>query len=1498
MYKRILSFVLALSLIPVFFVTTVNATDNATAQSVTEYDASIFGNNAEYLLEEHFSEAFLFQMDENNYRRPSGWDVDYRGGRITTSGYLLQLLDESTTEEISLKREILPVKSGTVTFETAVTFSSAANAEFSLILGDEESPMLHLLFTKQNVYNVTYRGNDALTGIKAHVPIYIKAEISMDNKNIKLYIDNTDTGANDYEGTLNFTNDTTEFKNIAFHTGKTSEIQTKLHYANVYRNFLVNEKFLSDPIGDVPNGFTLSQTGTGSGIADAPGSTYKDDENGFLLKNTADIPEIELKKSFKNSNTKITASWAMLMPEIQNGFYTRITSEGIAIATIYTGGGKLFANGKLAESSLIPNLWYTVSADIDTVAGTYDLKLNKRTVLTDIPLYTPEIPSTISFTKEDSGTVGEVIIDDIEIIPTFEKYADYPTAPQKVSSDGVYTGMVMYPMWREGMHYGWDTISPYADERMPVMGYYTEGQVEVSDWQNKWLIEHGIDYAIYPFVRPSEYLVNATSVGEPIKTPVRSEDLMDGYMNSYYKDDVKFAIMLSQWGGRYKDANDFVTYAVPYIKEYFFRNPNYMKINNKLPIYCYSIGQMSSALGGTTGMQTVLDALDAAAKDLGYDGIIFGADAATGTGHTTVNNINRDYVRIWNYTKEVGNVNALKTHIDSEYNYSSSYIPSISMGFEDTPWRDANSEMMSASDVKELCQYVKNHTSFKAETEKMVLFTCWNEYGEGHFFSPSTKEGFGYLNAIRDVFTASGEKTNEESPSALSVARMEALYPNGRGALKFLKDKEYSDTDIASREVLYRYDFTAESAKDGWYTNSNCTVSYTNNGVIGTTKNINPWIQCNMGDTGVDLADVRALKIKVYQKGAPNMQVFYYTTGFENGENPGVNEFGEFFSTEAISGNGEYGEYILHFNPNGKKFTGNISMIRLRFGDSIHTSGGKEFGVAYFELLGDPKTVEPIAKIDFGAPDATANCTAEVQDDTIAATATGRDPQLRYTNISEPIDMSKVKSIKVRAYTQNTNDLTVFYGTDGNVTNQHSPYKFTTSSMTGDGSFREYILTHDDLGSNPAPTGKITSIRIDPNDDIIDGGGHFGIDWIEFYEEELYDETYPITLKIEGQTYETSSPIQEKSKVAYVPVYSMLLRDFDSYVVWNEPTQTLTVEKGDNKIVTTVGSRIAIVNGREVNWENAPYYEKGNIFVPADDFFYAMGYAVDYVPEFRTINCSTLVENLLFNVSAKQVQYSENIAPGFWDSSTQANDYFINGSSIKGNNLSDITETMPNGEDAIKITPPGGAGSDALFVCRFVNYKDEYMTLKNFVSKGTEMKVSFSYKGVGTALEVTSREAGGGNTQNAPTQTISDTEWKTFEYTFDNSKVPITSESRWLGIRLKSSAGTNAHLYLKDFVISYPEEKSITEYTNDGDVEFTLEIPTGSRQDIPYTCYLAEYNGNELVYFKIIKEGNTRDAGEYSTKHKYTPKTGNTIKLLIWSGFEKLCDGLNLTKMQ
>ena len=36
------------------------------------------------------------------------------------------------------------------------------------------------------------------------------------------------------------------------------------------------------------------------------------------------------------------------------------------------------------------------------------------------------------------------------------------------------------------------------------------------------------------------------------------------------------------------------------------------------------------------------------------------------------------------------------------------------------------------------------------------MLANWNEFGEGHFLMPSTLAGFGYLDALREVFTAGG----------------------------------------------------------------------------------------------------------------------------------------------------------------------------------------------------------------------------------------------------------------------------------------------------------------------------------------------------------------------------------------------------------------------------------------------------------------------------------------------------------------------------------------------------------------------------------------------------------------------------------------------------------------------------------------------------------------------------------------------------------------------
>ncbi len=904
------------------------------AEVINEYDTSIFAGNAEYLLEEHFAQHVDADVN-GGYKesRLSGWDIDYRGRRAKIINNALTILDNSNTERVSLKHQILTVKSGSITFETALAFENSNGSRFTAQLGDGINSLMRLDFTEGNIYY----GNTSLGEYTSGQKIYIKVDINLNTKSVKLYLNNQLKN-------LTLSGSAREIKEVSFFTGDAEVCTVYLYYVNAYTNYIVNERFLSSDLGTVPCDFTLSQSGTASGIAYAPGSAYADDKNGFLLENTVEVPDIELSKSFENINPKTVVEWSMLLPKKQDGVKVGLKSNGNEVISVVTSNGSICTGVQNAKADYKENLWHKFQIEIDAVAKTYDLKINYKTVVQDEP-YSGEIVNAISFSK-DSTANGSIILDDISVSKSFEKYADYPSEPQVTKSADTNVGMVMYPMWREGMHFGWDTISPYADEREPLMGYYTEGQREVADWQNKWMAEHGVDFALYPFVRPN------SAEGEPVKKPARGEDLHDGYLNSEYSDNLSFAVFLSAYStgtdtslGNCHGVEEFIENVIPYLSEYYFSDPRYKVINGKLPIFTHSLRSMCDSLGGTVGVKSIIQALRSEAEALGFDDIIFCADAAGDTGHSLVAEIGEP-IRIWSYTSSTDNADYIMEKTREEYAYSSQYIPSISMGYDTTPWRESKMGMMSPEELRSICEGVKNETAYQNSTEKMLLFTCWNEYGEGHYFAPSTKDGFGFLNVIRDEFTENGVNSDEERPSAKSIARMEALYPNGRKALKVKQDMKFSAEDLQNRESLYKYTFSYSDSL--YWTGQRCTLSYnsTNSTLECTVTANDPYVARNNITTEVDISKVKAIRIKAYTKGVHKLKLLYTTS------NNTTYVSGQSFTAERISGTENYDEYIMYPDTANPVPTGNITGFRFDPAGNIYDKGAK-FGIAEFELYGD-----------------------------------------------------------------------------------------------------------------------------------------------------------------------------------------------------------------------------------------------------------------------------------------------------------------------------------------------------------------------------------------------------------------------------------------------------------------------------------------------------------------------------------------------------------------
>ena len=56
------------------------------------------------------------------------------------------------------------------------------------------------------------------------------------------------------------------------------------------------------------------------------------------------------------------------------------------------------------------------------------------------------------------------------------------------------------------------------------------------------------------------------------------------------------------------------------------------------------------------------------------------------------------------------------------------------------------------------------------------MLANWNEFGEGHFLMPSTLAGFGYLEALREVFTDGGAH-EDAVPAEHQKSRFNVLFP-------------------------------------------------------------------------------------------------------------------------------------------------------------------------------------------------------------------------------------------------------------------------------------------------------------------------------------------------------------------------------------------------------------------------------------------------------------------------------------------------------------------------------------------------------------------------------------------------------------------------------------------------------------------------------------------------------------------------------------------------
>jgi hypothetical protein len=358
--------------------------------------------------------------------------------------------------------------------------------------------------------------------------------------------------------------------------------------------------------------------------------------------------------------------------------------------------------------------------------------------------------------------------------------------PQPVGHDYL-VGALYYPGWVPGHGSGWNLLDPYP-ERKPALGYHDGSSANVSDWEIKWALENGINFFVYCWYAP---FANG---------PVKSENLFlgqtlhDGLLKSRFLNQFHFAIL---WENSKTSASRerLLGELLPFWIENYFKNPSYLSIGGKPVLFVYDVKKFINNQGGLEAAKESVRLMREALVKAGFQGLWIagehrGTDAAVFKNMEAIG-VDASFPYCYGFPKPAENQAALDEIMKvADKQDALSPIPVIataSVSWDPQPWIDyidypwhAIPFWLDPQHFKECVELMKKRIDARPGdnplAKRMLLIDNWNEYAEGHWVAPSRKEGFRYLNAIRDVFAPQAAGCPNTLPEDAGLSPDESAY--------------------------------------------------------------------------------------------------------------------------------------------------------------------------------------------------------------------------------------------------------------------------------------------------------------------------------------------------------------------------------------------------------------------------------------------------------------------------------------------------------------------------------------------------------------------------------------------------------------------------------------------------------------------------------------------------------------------------------------------------
>jgi len=338
-------------------------------------------------------------------------------------------------------------------------------------------------------------------------------------------------------------------------------------------------------------------------------------------------------------------------------------------------------------------------------------------------------------------------------------------------------------LWSEGTG-EWEVIKKgdprfegHYQPRQPLWGYELDNDPKVVE---KWIdaaTDHGVNVFVYDWYwyEGGPYLEGA---------------LNDGFLKAKNNGEMQFYIMWANhdvkynyWNvHRYKDNTDILWNATVDWENYkiivervisqYFKQPNYFKINGEPVFSIFSIGKLLESFDNSPEeARKALDYFREEVKKAGFPGLhiqwnqgggsVMSEEAAAkfvsnvktmGFNSIAMYNmggLNEDYL--------VYGANSIKIREQMDALLDVPVFPCVSIGWDDTP-------RFPAKGMKDVVHYHNTPQSFATllskaklyadkhpEQPKLITINAWNEWVEGSYLLPDMLNGFGYLEAVKEV---------------------------------------------------------------------------------------------------------------------------------------------------------------------------------------------------------------------------------------------------------------------------------------------------------------------------------------------------------------------------------------------------------------------------------------------------------------------------------------------------------------------------------------------------------------------------------------------------------------------------------------------------------------------------------------------------------------------------------------------------------------------------